>query len=1010
MNPIAEEILGYYGSKDDSDVILHYGMKYRSGRYPYGSGEDPYQHGRDFLGRIEELKKQGWTETAENIKKEFGENVTLSDYRNEKKWCEYERRLRDAETAKRLRDKEGLGPTEIGRRMGINESTVRLLLNPDSAVKMKIAKNTADILKKKVDESEYGMLDVGKGTELSLRVSKEMLNAALYGLEGDGYVVYTGGIPQPTNTNQQTIQKVLCKPGTPNSAIYDYDKIGTIDNYISRDGGKTFEKKFTYPESLDSKRLKINYAEDGGIEKDGIIELRRNVPDLSLGESRYSQVRIMVDGTHYIKGMAVYSDNMPDGVDVVFNTNKPKGTPALGPKENTVLKTIKKDPDNPFGSLIKDADQGGQYWYEDKNTGEKKLGLINKRADEGDWSDWKDALPAQFLSKQSLSLAKRQLNIAKESKQLEYDELCSIPNPVIKKHLLSKFADECDAAAMDLKAAALPGQKYHVITAFSSIKDNEVYAPNYDNGTKLALIRFPHGGTFEIPIVTVNNKLALPKKILGADAGDAIGINSKVAERLSGADFDGDTVMCIPTNDPKGRVKIASRDPLKGLEGFDPKLEYGADPDKIKVDADGTVHRYRKGVEYPLMKKTDTEMGKISNLITDMTLDGGATDDEMARAVRHSMVVIDAEKHHLDYKASEVENGIKALKQKYQGKSNAGASTIISKSKGEVDVDKREGSPYINIKGNKGYDPSRPEGALIWKTARPEKLYKPDYTTDKKTGMRTIKTTDGKRIKYDPSNEEDRNKYSPVKRMDPDTGDVFYTNKDGTIKYARKTITQKSTRMAEVDDAYDLLSTARHPMEIVYADYANSMKAMANRARKEMVNTPSLEKNKNAEKVYKADVDKLKADLNNAELNALRERAALRKANVSIANKQELALQETGKKMKAGDVRKVGQQAVTKYREEFGSLSRKERNIEITDRQWEAIQSGAVTKSLLERVLNNTDIDKLRERATPRVVKTLTPAQVNRAKAMQANGFTIAEIAIKLGKSSSTISDYLKKE
>lgn len=1012
MNPIAEEILSYYGSKDESDVILHYGMKYRSGRYPYGSGDDPYQHGRDFLGRIDELKKQGWTETAENIKKEFGENVTLSDYRNEKKWCEYERRLRNVETAKRLRDKEGLGPTEIGRRMGINESTVRSLLNPDSEAKMKIAKDTADFLKSKVDENEHGMLDVGKGTELRLRVSKEMLNAALYGLEGDGYVVYTGGIPQPTNPGQQTIQKVLCKPGTPHSAIYDYDKIGTIDDYISRDGGKTFEKKFTYPESLDSKRLKIRYAEDGGIEKDGIIELRRNVDDLSLGESRYSQVRIMVDGTHYLKGMAVYSDDMPKGVDVIFNTNKKSDVPM-----KDVLKKIKPDPDNPFGSLIKDADQGGQYWYEDKKTGEKKLGLINKRADEGDWSEWKDALPSQFLSKQSLSLAKKQLNIAKESKQLEYDELCAITNPTIKKHLLSKFADECDAAAVSLQAAALPGQKYHVIMAFPTMKDTEVYAPNYDNGTKLALIRYPHGGTFEIPMVTVNNKLPIPRKVLGPDAEDVIGINSKVAERLSGADFDGDTVMCIPTHDAKGRVKIASKDSLKGLEGFDPKVEYGPDPSQTKVDSNGVVHYFRKGVEYPLMKKTDTEMGRISNLITDMTLDGGASDDEMARAVRHSMVVIDAEKHHLDYKASEIENDIASLRRTYQkhvdsdGRTRyGGASTIISRSKGEYDVPKREGSSYVNIKGNKGYDPSRPEGALIWKTARPEKLYKPDYTTDKKTGMRTIKTTDGKRIKYDPSNEEDRNKYSPIKKIDPDTGDVFYTNKDGTIKYAMRTVTQKSTRMAETDDAYSLVSEARHPMEIVYADHANSMKAMANQARKEMISTPSIEKNKNAEKVYKAEVDKLKVDLNNAELNALRERAAMRKANVSIANKQELVLQETGKKMKAGDVRKAGQQAMTKYREEVGSVSRKKRNIEITDRQWEAIQSGAVTESLLKRILNNTDIDKLRERATPRTVKTLTPAQINRVKAMQANGLTISEIAIKLGKSSSTISKYLKKE
>ena len=135
------------------DMLMHYGMPRRSGRYPWGSGDDPYQHGStDFLSRVEALKKKGWTETAENIKKEFGEGVTLNDYRNEKTWCNYERRLRQVETAKRLRDKEGLNNTEIGRKMGINESTVRSLLNPDSESRMKIAANTADFLKKQVDE------------------------------------------------------------------------------------------------------------------------------------------------------------------------------------------------------------------------------------------------------------------------------------------------------------------------------------------------------------------------------------------------------------------------------------------------------------------------------------------------------------------------------------------------------------------------------------------------------------------------------------------------------------------------------------------------------------------------------------------------------------------------------------------------------------------------------------------------------------------------------------------
>ena len=29
------------------DVLMHYGIKRRSGRYPYGSGDSPYQHSGD---------------------------------------------------------------------------------------------------------------------------------------------------------------------------------------------------------------------------------------------------------------------------------------------------------------------------------------------------------------------------------------------------------------------------------------------------------------------------------------------------------------------------------------------------------------------------------------------------------------------------------------------------------------------------------------------------------------------------------------------------------------------------------------------------------------------------------------------------------------------------------------------------------------------------------------------------------------------------------------------------
>jgi DNA-binding CsgD family transcriptional regulator len=989
---------------DGEEELFHYGTKFHSGRYPYGSGDDPYQHGGDFLTRVERLRKEGWKETAENVKKEFG--ISLEDYRNEKAWANYTRRERQVARAKSLKEK-GLGDTAIGKEMGLSESSVRSLLNPKSEAKMLAAKQTADFLKAQVDAK--GMIDVGKdveryinvgeGTERSLGISRTKLDQALYALEAEGYVIHQGRVEQPTNRGNWTTQMVLCPPGTPHKEIWNLDQIHTIDDYKSSDDGMTFQKKFTYPESLDSKRLKVRYADDvgadgvKGIEKDGIIELRRGVQDLSLGDAKYSQVRILVDGTHYLKGMAVYSDNMPDGVDVVFNTNKKNTVPALGPKDNTVLKTIKDDPENPFGSIIKDADKGGQYWYDDTKTGQKKLGLINKKSDEGDWSEWADALPSQFLSKQSLTLAKRQLNLAANDRREEFNRICEINNPTIKKHLLNSFADDCDGAAVNLKAAALPGQKYHVIIPVNSMKDTEVYAPGYKDGTKLALVRYPHGGTFEIPVLTVNNKSIKAKKLLGKDITDAVGITSKIAEQLSGADFDGDTVMCIPTD--YGNVKISRTQPLKQLVGFDPKVEYAT----IRKE-DGYYNDRGEKVKIMTKRGTQMEMGIISNLITDMTLSGGASDDEKARAVKHSMVVIDAEKHKLDYKRSEIENDIASLKRKYQRTvredgtiKEGGASTIISKAKGEERVDKRRGQAVI--------DPET--GKKTYKLANADDLYYVDSSRDKNTGIVTLRTSAGKKITYDSADPAAVEKYRPVRKFNDD-GTVSYTNKDGDISYRVLKRQQTSTKMAETDDAYTLLSAAKHPMEVLYADYANSMKALANQARKEMLSTGKIERNPAATKTYQKEVDELMARLNEAEKNSVRERQAARLANAAVKSKQ---AKDPG--MDKSDVRKESQKAMSKYRQEVGAVSRRDRNIKISDREWEAIQAGAISENKLKRILANADIDELRQRATPRDTKTISTAKATRIKNMSATGnYTIAEIANQLGLSTTTVRKYLK--
>ena len=940
MNPVAEEML------------MHYGMPRRSGRYPYGSGEEPYQHGRDFLGRVDELRKQKFTYTDPKTGKTYAGDtaiaksmgLTTSQFRTEIGLATDERRMLQVARAKSLKA-DGKSNSEIGREMGVNESTVRSWLNAEAEARMNRAKETAEFLRARSKECEAdgGMIDIGVGAERELGISKEKMNQAVYLLEREGWHVYSGGFDQPTNPGQRTTQKVLCPPGIEHKDIYDLNRVHTLKEYISRDGGETYEKKFHYPSSMDSKRMKIRYAEEGGEERDGLVEIRRNVADLSLGESRYSQVRILVDGTHYIKGMAVYSDDMPDGVDVIFNTNKKTGTPIT-----KVLKEIKDDPDNPFGSAIKDADQGGQYWYDPKNgqrvsasTPGAKLGLINKRADEGDWSDWKDALPSQFLSKQNINLAKKQLGLAQADKQEEFDEICALQNPTVKKHLLAKFADSCDSAAVHLKAAALPGQKYNVMIPINTLKETEIFAPQYKDGTKLALIRYPHGGTFEIPKLTVNNKNPLAKQMIEKSAPDAVGVCKKVADRLSGADYDGDTVMCIPTDN--GKVDITSTPYLKGLIGFDPKDKYG--PESYA------------GREVRLMTKkgTQMEMGMISNLITDMTLTN-YDEEDLAAAVRHSMVVIDAHKHKLDYKRSEFDNNIPALHKKYQGKTRGGASTIISRASGEDSVDKRKGSPKINKKGTLDYDPSKPEGALIWQTD-------PDaYYTVSKTNKRT-----------------------------------------GEVTTETRVATQKITKMAKTDDAYTLVSEARHPMEIVYADHANFMKSLANKARKELAYTGKIEYDANAKRIYQPEVDSLMTKLNIALLNAPRERAATRMANAEIqAKKQQGLLTDKG------DEKKAAQRAVSKYRAQIGAVKRSDRNIEITDREWEAIQAGAISEHKLKQILDNTDVDSLRQRATPRATTTLSQGKISKIKAMNASSYTIEEIASSIGVSPSTVSKYLK--
>lgn len=890
-------------------VLMHYGVKRRSGRYPWGSGKEPYQRSGDLLARVNSLKKEGLTE------KQIADTIGLSttDLRMQLRVANHERRALEADRARSLRD-DGLSLNEIAREMGYkNDSSIRSLLNENTAASKNRAKVTAETLKAEIEEK--GFLDVGAGVELELGVSQQTLREALFILETEGYFVNGLGVPNPTNPKVQTTVVVAGPKNATYQQAYqarDEGNINSVTDYYSTDSGKTF-KKTQYPASIDSKRVMINYGDQGGDAKDGVIEIRRGVEDLSLGNSHYAQVRILVDDTHYLKGMAIYSDDLPDGVDIRFNTNKKSGTPKMD-----VLKSIKDDPSNPFGAMIK---ANGQSYYIGKD-GKEHLSAINKIKEQGDWDKMSKNLSSQFLSKQPVKLINQQLDLTYKDYKDQYDEIMDLNNPTVKKKMLLDFADTCDGAAVHMKAAALPRQSTKVLLPVDGIKDNEVYAPAYRNGEQLALIRYPHGGTFEIPVVTVNNRNKKAISTLGKGLTDAIGISKKTADQLSGADFDGDQVVAIPTNN--GRVKIEATHKLKSLDGFDPKVEYSTEG--------------KKNVRLMTERYKQIQMGVVSNLITDMTLKG-ATEDELSRAVRHSMVVIDAVKHKLDYRQSEKDNGIQELKERYQastdpvtGRTTYGASTLLSRHKDTVEVPERRGSGRID----------RETGEVVYNTSG--RTY-----VDKKTGQTKQATTSVSAVLNTPD----------VRSM------------------------SSGTRQEEA-----------------YAKYSNRMKALANTARKQYLATGNLKRSQSASQTYKEEVDSLQNKLETAARNAPKER----RASV-IANSVVKAQVDSNPDMTKDEIKKARQNAIEDARVQVGASGRGTK-INITDREWEAIQAGAISDSKLTQILRYADSDRVKELATPRDT-TISQARISRIKAMSNAGFTASEIADRLGISSSTVSKYL---
>lgn len=991
-----EQVISEYESLIDfddliDDELMHYGIGpddnppgRGSGRYPKGSGENPDQHDIGLGASYRKLRKQGYSESEAalylgfiNRKGQAAVSTLRAHISMEKN-----RRMRDlAEMVPKLKHERGMSDTAIAEKLGISPSSVRNYLNKDRKLNFDKSTNVAEALKEQLKTKNY--IDVGPGVELEVNCSKDRLKTAIEMLKAEGYKEHLVKVEQLGQPGQFTTVKVIGNPDTEWKTVKnDPSLIKSFTDYFV-DNGET-KLGLQPPKSIDSSRIYVKYAEDGGTDKDGLIELRRGVDDISLGNNRYAQVRIAVDGTHYMKGMAVYSDDVPSGYDIIYNSNKKKGTPLCGADDNTVAKHMQTNADgsinmdNPFGATIKantydkegHITAGGQSYYIDKD-GKRQLRVINKVNDEGDWQKWSKTISAQFLSKQQLPLIKKQLELTYQDKLTEYEEYKSLTNPTIKKKLLEGFADDCDASAVHLKAKAFPGQASHVLIPVASLAgdenyrkthgfDGEVYAPNYNTGDKLALIRYPHAGQFEIALVRVNNNNKEGANYIGRNAPDAIGINSYIASKLSGADFDGDTAAVIPVS--KGNrpiTDIKSMPMLKGLEGFNTK-----------------DYKYENPDAHPKMKSQtkQTQMGITTNLISDMQTLGNPTEEELVRAVKHSMVVIDAQKHHLDYKRSEIENNIQQLKDKYQPKYNpdgtladkgGGASSLITRAKSKVYIDERKLASYE--------DPNY----IDPKTGKPRKTY----------------------------------------GLNPNTGDKYYVDSGAThgkkvnvgtkenpvYEYVQVKNQEKVPWMSIVSDARDLLSSKDNPnpKELAYASYANRMKELAREARKLAYNTPKLEQNKAAAKEYAEEVKSLEDKLTRAEKNSPRERQAQVLATVTYRSQIKANPDVEGDKE---HLKRLRGQSLDRARRIVGA---KKETIDITDREWEAIQKGAISDTKLKKILDNTDQDKFKQRATPRDSKVLSTSRKQLAVTMANNNFTNADIAERLGVSPSTVSKIL---
>lgn len=1059
-----------------NDFIAHVGTPqnfdndpHGSGRYRQGSGERPHQHDWDLMARIDKIKatnpgikpaeiaaQLGYysTDRYGHIKydKKTGEpigsvvhlnavtSLATNHIKQDEYWQikQYDNSI-DPDTGKHYTD------TKIAKLMGLaGESSVRNKRKTGEKGNINRFEEIADRLQAEIDSK--GVIDISKGVENYLDCSQADVRAAREILADRGYQFQSVVVPQISNANFETTVSCMCAPGTDTKRLFkNLDQIKQISEVEKTydhdiDSAMTDKGANISPQvSLD--RIKIIYGDEGGVEKDGLIEIKAvrdengklvaANPDLSLGNARYAQIRIAVEGNRYIKGMAVYTEGLEN--DIVVNSNKAskKGVDgALKQMERNKDGTIA---DNPFGASTVNAqtvmrDRFGKPILDaDGNQIKSAINFVgadkNDAHIEGRWGQWSKNLPAQFLTDLPYNVIKKQLKLQAQIYEENLKEIQSLNNPTVKKNLLIDYGDQLDSASCELKGAPIGGQKTRVLLPMPSLKDNECYCPGLDNGTTVALARFPHQGRWEIPILKVNNNNPEGRAMIG-DGADAIGLNHHNHGVLSGADSDGDTCIVIPMTkknkatgefdkavevynmpSPEGKMYIGNNKDTDyvnvRISEFDTSAAYGLDNPRFanmyRTKIDKNTGKEVKEPTYKYFKTESAkgkEMGVISNLLQDMRLKGCTDIDELIRADMYSMVVIDAKKHKLNYEQAKADYGIDELVNKYQRKivngveKVGGASTLITQASSPSNQNLR-----AVWKGTE-------KGAIDPETGK--KIFKAPFKTTevKATGPEFVRVPGSNRYLKDAEGNKIQATWTG-KVVQNEDGSYSYEPGTGKGKWVYKEQDRKENipKMQLTDDAHTLLSSKPNKIELLYADYANHCKALANQARKLSLQEKAIEYNPEANKKYATEVKELNEALINAKKNAPRERAA----QILATSEYHAILNAKGSEMDNEDKRKLKGQCLSSARKRCNA--NKDR-VQFTEKQWEAINAGAIKKTTLDDLLKNADKDNYMQLALPKQSR-ISDSKKASILNLYAAGWSYEQIAEREGISTGSVSNII---